>query len=67
MVIIFSLDRPDILPVGDLDIQNGMKKLYQIDVGNKKDLIIEIEKIAEKWIPYRTYASRYIWDSGNMD
>lgn len=61
MILMFSLNRPDIFPEGDLGIQNGMKALYHIDAKNKKELILKMNEIAEHWKPYRTYASRYIW------
>lgn len=61
MILMFSLNRPDVFPKGDLGIQNGMKKLYQLEDLDKKSLIKKMDAIAEHWKPYRTYASRYIW------
>lgn len=61
MILMFSLNRQDVFPKGDLGIQNGMRQLYQLEGLDKKALLKEIEKIAEKWKPYRTFASRYIW------
>jgi len=61
MLLMFTLDRFDIFPDGDLAIQNGMKEMYQLEHLTKKELLVEMRKIAESWRPYRTYASRYIW------
>jgi len=61
MLLMFSLNRHDILPKDDLGIQNGIKLLYNIDPKNKKELYEEMERIAEKWRPYRTLACKYIW------
>lgn len=56
MFLMFTLGYPDIFPVDDLGIRNGMKKLLG------KELSVEdMEKFAERWKPYRTFASWYIW------
>ncbi|MBU1070908.1 DNA-3-methyladenine glycosylase 2 family protein [Patescibacteria group bacterium] len=59
MILMFTLNRPDIFPVGDLGIRTAMGKLYKLDRENLKVMII----IAKKWSPYRTLASRYLWQS----
>jgi DNA-3-methyladenine glycosylase II len=61
MILMFSLNRSDVFPKGDLGIQNGMKQLYQLEKLEKKALLKKMDKIAEQWKPYRTFASRYIW------
>lgn len=61
MLLMFSLGREDVFPKDDLGIQNGIKKLYNIEPLNKKDLFTQMEVIAEKWKPYRTLASKYLW------
>ncbi len=66
MILMFELNRPDILPLGDLGIQKGMISLYDIEYSDKKVLFEKMEKIATAWSPYRTIASRYIWASGNL-
>ncbi len=60
MILMFPMDRPNIFPIDDLGIQNGMKKLYQINL-EKKELKIKLNEIAENWHPYKTLASKYIW------
>jgi DNA-3-methyladenine glycosylase II len=58
MFLMFSLARPDVFPVDDLGIKNGLKKLFN----NKQyDRIIGNRGVV--WKPYRTTASWYIWKS----
>lgn len=61
MILMFSLQREDIFPVDDLGIQQAMTKLYKLDVSNKKLLLEQMSKAAEKWRPYRTYACVHLW------
>ncbi|MEM4377439.1 MAG: DNA-3-methyladenine glycosylase [Candidatus Nitrosotenuis sp.] len=58
MFLIFSLGRLDVLPVGDLGLRKGVQKLYSLSELPQKD---QIERLAEKWRPYRTVATWYIW------
>ena len=58
MFLMFRLGRPDILPVADLGIQQGIKKLYNL----RDDPTPErMAKIAKPWRPYRSVACWYIW------
>lgn len=58
MLLIFSLGRPDILPVGDLGIKNAVTKLY----GHPEHLPpAALVDLAEPWRPYRSAASWYLW------
>jgi DNA-3-methyladenine glycosylase II len=52
----FSLARPDVFPVEDLGIRNGMCALYGDDLTRA-----EMVEKAERWRPYRSYASLYLW------
>lgn len=61
MILMFSLNRHDILPKDDLGIQNGIKSLYGLEPATKKELFSEMERVAENWRPYRTLACMYIW------
>jgi DNA-3-methyladenine glycosylase II len=65
MVLIFSLNRPDVFPVGDLAIQQGMKKLYNLEETGR-ELIPKITSISDSWIPHRTTGTRYVWLHVNM-
>ncbi len=60
MLLIFSLDRPDVFPYDDLVIKKSMIEIYGIKKEGK-DLIEKMNKISEKWKPNRTIASRYLW------
>ncbi|HEY8999590.1 MAG TPA: DNA-3-methyladenine glycosylase [Candidatus Saccharimonadales bacterium] len=62
MFLMFCMGRPDVLPVGDLGIRNGIRKLYGLSSLATPD---EMEEIAEKngWHPYATIASWYVWFS----
>lgn len=60
MILMFSLGRKDILPTGDLAIQQSIQQLYQLD-GKGKQLERQMLKVAEAWRPFRTIATRYLW------
>lgn len=60
MILMFPLDRPDVFPIDDLGIQQGMKKLYGLDL-EKSFLKEKMIEISEPWRPYRSLASKYIW------
>jgi DNA-3-methyladenine glycosylase II len=57
MFMIFSLKRPDILSYGDLMIRNGIMKLYGLEKLSKK----EFQVYRERFSPYGTVASIYLW------
>jgi 3-methyladenine DNA glycosylase/8-oxoguanine DNA glycosylase len=58
MLLIFTLRRPDILPVGDYGIRKGFQMLYR-----KRALPTprQLTLAAERWRPYRTAACLYLW------
>jgi DNA-3-methyladenine glycosylase II len=60
MFLMFQLERPDVLPVGDLGIRRALERAYSL---SELPSPAEIEKLAEPWRPYRTLASRYLWAS----
>lgn len=60
MFLIFSLGRQDVLPVGDLGLRKGVQRLHSLPDLPEKE---KIEKIAQKWRPYRTAATWYLWKS----
>ncbi len=60
MFLMFTLGREDVFSYGDLGLRKAIKKLY----GFKKDPTVkQMEKIVNKWKPYRTYAARILWKS----
>jgi DNA-3-methyladenine glycosylase II len=60
MFLMFHLERPDVLAVGDLGIRRAIERAYGLDA---LPLPAETERIAEPWRPYRTLACRYLWRS----
>lgn len=61
MLLMFSLGREDLFALDDLGLQNAMIDLYKLDGSDRKKLKGEIERISQKWAPYRTYACLYLW------
>jgi 3-methyladenine DNA glycosylase/8-oxoguanine DNA glycosylase len=58
MFLIFRLGRPDVLPIHDLGVQKGWSVAY----GKKhQPRPKELLKFGERWRPYRTVASWYMW------
>ncbi|SEQ41868.1 DNA-3-methyladenine glycosylase family protein [Natrinema salaciae] len=58
MYLLFVLERPDVLPLGDLAVRRGIEHLY----GDGAELTrAEMREIADPWRPYRSVATRYIW------
>ena len=60
MFLMFHLERPDVLPVGDLGIRRAIERAYALD--GLPDAVA-IEKLAEPWRPHRTLACMYLWSS----
>ena len=60
MFLIFRLQRPDILPLGDLGIVTAIQKAYGL---RKKPTPQRMQKLGEAWRPYRSVASWYLWRS----
>jgi DNA-3-methyladenine glycosylase II len=60
MFLMFHLERPDVLPVGDLGIRRAMMIRYGLEA---LPAPAEMEAIAEPWRPYRTLACLYLWRS----
>jgi DNA-3-methyladenine glycosylase II len=60
MFLMFQLERPDVLPVGDLGIRRAIRRAYALD--GLPDAAA-MERIAEPWRPHRTLACRYLWRS----
>ncbi|MBC7966952.1 MAG: DNA-3-methyladenine glycosylase 2 family protein [Fuerstia sp.] len=60
MFLMFSLGRIDVFAPDDLGLRNAIEKLYELP---EKPSRSELEQHAEKWRPYRTIASWYLWRS----
>ena len=61
MLLMFALQREDVISADDLGIQTAMRRLYKLDVTDKKDFRQQIVRISEKWSPYRSYACMHLW------
>lgn len=58
MFLIFRLGRPDVLPIHDYGVQKGYALTYgKRRIPKPKELL----KFGERWRPYRTVASWYMW------
>lgn len=60
MFLMFSLAREDVFSAGDLGLRRAIQKLYKLP---KEPTMKQMEKISNKWSPYRTYAALILWRS----
>jgi DNA-3-methyladenine glycosylase II len=63
MFLMFNLHRPDVLPVDDLGVRNAVARLYGM---SEPPLPKDLRVFGERWSPYRTVASWYLWQSLNI-
>ena len=60
MFLIFSLGRQDVFPADDLGLRKGVQRVFSLpDIPKPK----EAEKIGQRWKPYRTIVTWYLWKS----
>ena len=64
MFLMFYLRRPDVLPLDDVGLLNGISKLYFSDEPVSRS---EVRDRARAWEPYRSVATWYIWRSLDPD
>lgn len=60
MFLIFALQRPDVLPVGDLGVRSAIRKAYGLE---ELPLPEQMAELAASWRPYCSVASWYLWRS----
>ena len=60
MFLMFTLHRPDVLPVGDLGVRNAVRDAYGLAAAPDA---ATLEALAEPWRPHRTRACLYLWRS----
>ena len=60
MFLMFHLHRPDVLPVGDLGVRRAVERHYGMEAMPDAETL---ERLGERWAPYRTLASIYLWHS----
>lgn len=61
MLLIFSLNRKNILSYDDLGIRRGLMKVYQVDSLSKEFF----NDLKNKYSPYASIASLYIWEAAS--
>lgn len=64
MLLIFSLGRPDVLPVTDYGVQKGFMRLHDRAV---LPAPAELRAHGERWRPYRSIASWYLWRAAELE
>ena len=62
--LLFSGKNQDICPINDLGIKKGIQIIYNL---NELPSEKEVMEIASKWKPYRSLASRYLWEIVDQD
>jgi DNA-3-methyladenine glycosylase II len=63
MLLMFRLGRPDVLPVGDLAVRKGFALAYGLEESPKPK---ELERHGERWRPFRSVASWYMWRAAEL-
>ncbi len=58
MFLLFGLNRPDVLPVGDLGVRRGMQLRFGL---GELPLPRDMEELAAPWRPFRSIGSWYMW------
>jgi DNA-3-methyladenine glycosylase II len=56
MYLMFTLGRPDVLPIDDLGVRKGAEKLYR-----RKFTPKQLGKYGERWAPFRSAAAWHLW------
>ncbi len=64
MLLIFRLGRPDVLPVSDLGVRKGFQLTYR---NRTLPDAAKIARHAERWRPYRSVASWYLWRAVDLE
>ena len=65
MILMFPMDRPNVFPIDNLGIRNVMRDLYGLQM-EQKELRRKLLEIADNWHPYKSLASKYIWEIGGI-
>jgi DNA-3-methyladenine glycosylase II len=60
MVLIFTLARPDVLPVDDLGFRNAVQRAYSLP---ERPGAAHLRTLGEPWRPFRSAATLYLWRS----
>ena len=63
MILIFTLARPDVLPVDDFGVREGWRVIKSL---GKQPAPKELMRIGQAWSPYRSVAAWYLWQAANQ-
>ena len=63
MLLIFTLARPDILPVDDFGVREGYRLLHGLEAQPKPKALAEL---GSAWAPFRSTASWYLWRAAEL-
>ncbi|NNM55583.1 DNA-3-methyladenine glycosylase [Acidocella sp.] len=63
MLLIFTLRRPDVLPVDDFGVREGYRLLHGLAAQPKPK---ELARIGQVWAPYRSTAALYLWRAADL-
>ncbi|MES2528075.1 MAG: DNA-3-methyladenine glycosylase 2 family protein [Bdellovibrionota bacterium] len=61
MLLIFGLKREDVFALDDLGMQKAMIHLFKLQDLDKKTLRLKMEKLSQRWSPYRSYICLHMW------
>ena len=64
MLLIFQLGRPDVLPINDFGVRNGFRIAYR---RRSMPTPKHVSRYGERWRPYRTVASWYLWRAADRE
>lgn len=60
MILLFTLRRPDVLPVDDLGLRNAVQRAFGLET---RPSPAEVLRLGESWRPHRSTATLYLWRS----
>ncbi|MGH7375731.1 MAG: DNA-3-methyladenine glycosylase family protein, partial [Candidatus Rokuibacteriota bacterium] len=58
MLLLFTLGRPDVLPVDDFGVREGFRVTYG---RRKQPTPKQLRRYGDRWRPYRSVAAWYLW------
>ena len=58
MLLLYSLERPDIFPADDYHVKNIMTELYGLNTASR--LKAQLQEVAAAWAPYRSFGTRWL-------
>jgi DNA-3-methyladenine glycosylase II len=63
MMLMFQLQRPDVLPVDDFGVRNGFRLAYRLSGMPRPRALAQF---GERWKPYRSLAAWYLWRANDL-